>query len=234
MVGGSSSSTRFRIAGPYRRIKEVKAITTIVAAFLLGLFCVAPDALAQTCQPGQRVAPQVGQFHLVFFAVSSGSVVDTIVDRGRLVGDYAIDLHKAAKAGQVERYSGEGTLNLYIKADVSKMPSELPYLGGAQICRGMARVEKRENGFFKIAIPISSGDNLAQASLVVPTGALVTVVCVKPTIPLAYAPEIIGGSLKGWQNTLCGLPGKVPGETLLSEMMQQGKKYALFPLVIKR
>lgn len=208
-----------------------------IIAFL-ALLCTASATQAQHCQPGEHVAPQAGQFHLVFFAVWTGLVVDQLVDGGKIVATYAIDLHKAAKAGKVERYTGKGTLRVYIKnVDASKMSAELPYLGGPQICRGMARVEKG-NDWFEVVIPID-GSDLAQASLVIPVQALTTVkqdavVCVEPSMPLAYAPAIIAGTFKGRPNMLCDLPGSAPGKTQVGEEVQSGGRGKIFPLIIRR
>lgn len=212
----------------------------IAIVFFLALFYAASAVQAQqtsTCQPGQVVDLQHGQFHLVFFAVwSKGLELKNIIGGDKLVGDYAIALHKAAKAGKVERYTGVGTLSIYIKnIDEAKMPSELAYLSGPQICRGMAKVEKVDGGIYKVTIPISPGENLAQASLVIPKTIITksTVVCVKPSVVLAHAPEIIGGSFKGWPNTLCGLPDiNTPGTTRLGEQVAAGAKSGIIPLIV--
>ena len=199
------------------------------------------SAAQNGCEAGQHVADNVpGIMRVSLFAVEESLPVLPFVDQGHIVGDYAVPLLAAAKAGEVAHWEGSGMAEVIVHyPNENAMPKQVAYLGGKNIARGVAPVQKVGPGIFDIKIPISGGEWLGYAAVLLPRGAFITPhmrawVCVTTNFELVDLPQLTGGPYKGKPNVVCGLPGSRSGETLLAEKAQAGALWELFPLIAKR
>ncbi len=192
------------------------------------------------CQPGAHVPdPDVlkDTLRVSFFAAQNSLAVLPFIDGGNIVGDYSIPLLKAVKAGQVQHWSGHGTVRVAIHSpNGAAMPRRVAYVAGKNICQGMLEVVRVAPRIYAADLPIEGGAKLAYAGLVFPRAAFVTEhqrvwVCAQALdFQLLYTPEITEGPYAHKPRVLCGLPGTQPGTTKLGENARTTFG-AIFPLI---
>lgn len=180
------------------------------------------------CQPGAFVPdPDVlkDTIRVAFFGVQNSLAVMPIIDNAAVVGGYSIALLKAVKAGQVQHWSGHGTVRVAIhNPNGAAMPRRVAYVAGKNICQGMLEVVQVAPRIYAVDLPIEGGAKLAYAGLVFPRVAFITPhqnvwVCAQALdFQLAFTPEITEGPYAHKPRMLCGLMGTIPKTTRMGQL----------------
>ncbi len=203
-----------------------------------------------TCRPGEVVYNSPAILPIAITAVRETlAVMNEIGRRHRGIGDkpradqIAIMsattdwIAQAAYAGQIETFEGHAYARIRIHW-VHPLPSQLPYFGGDNICRGMAQVTKIADGVYQVQIPLDGGEWKGRVGLAVPRAAFITDhqrawVCVGITggYHLAYQPPLREGPYKDEPDLVCGLPDPDGGKTLLG-VNAWTAKHAMYSFVV--
>lgn len=166
---------------------------------------------AMSCVEGEELFYTQDRFAIDHIAVEFGPGVSRVIAAAGAApspGDYAYALHTAAKANQVERFSGTEVQRVYLNnvTDTALIPDYVLVKFGRGYCAGLAKVTRLGKHALEVSIPIRGGAGLGQGGVVFPRGPLAVrnlVVCTTSSIDILFTPEITKGMLKGMKNTQC-------------------------------